>query len=666
MKPISSRKINIAVKGLVSLSLICGGEAFVVSAAQQTTVNKTVNKKKQTDTSSQKKKGGTSSKSTSANGGKTSASPKSKNNSATTKTTSNASKGASSKSTPAKGKATKGGVGQKNTSTATKSGSRKTAGKGGATETSADVRKRQEATRQEIKQTEQQIRENEQKVKSGLNELGKIQDEIGASKSKIATTSTQITKLTGEIAGLENGIAANEKELQRLRDEYLKAVKKMRLARGGNSALSFVFASENFSQALRRMRYLRQFSEWKERQSGVIDSTTHKLKSQREDLAKIKIQQDEVLKAQKRDQALLEEQFAKQDAIVAGLRQNGTALKSHLSKKQAEANQLNSRIAALIAEEQRKAEEARKAAEEKARKAAEEKARREAEERRLAEAKAAADKAAEEKRLAEKAAQEKLLADNAAKEKAANDKKAALEKKAKENAAKEIAAKEKAAAEKAAKDKAVADKAAKEKALADKAAKEKAAKDKESGQSFANARRRAPRNGQNTVAAVSKVESGGNTTSSSASSKSTAKSTGKSAGDFLAMKGSLPRPVSGAFRVTSRFGRQSLPDLPDIVYDNPGIDAEVASGASASAVFGGKVSGVYMIPGYNTVVIVNHGSYYTVYGNISSPSVKVGDAVNTGQKLGVLAPDEDNSGHSSIHFEVWRNREKLNPLEWIH
>lgn len=102
-----------------------------------------------------------------------------------------------------------------------------------------------------------------------------------------------------------------------------------------------------------------------------------------------------------------------------------------------------------------------------------------------------------------------------------------------------------------------------------------------------------------------------------------------------------------------------------MVYDNPGIDAEVSAGASALAVFSGKVSGVYMLPGYNTVVIVNHGNYYTVYGNIASPAVKVGQQVKAGQGLGSLAPDEDDRSRSSIHFEVWRNREKLNPLDWI-
>ena len=149
------------------------------------------------------------------------------------------------------------------------------------------------------------------------------------------------------------------------------------------------------------------------------------------------------------------------------------------------------------------------------------------------------------------------------------------------------------------------------------------------------------------------------------STKEQTQSSAPAAMDFAQMKGSLPMPVSGTFKVTSRFGQQNLPDLPDVVYDNPGIDARVSPGANALAVFNGKVSGVYMLPGYNNVIIVNHGSYYTVYGNISAPAVKVGDNVRAGQGLGKLAPDEDDNSHSSIHFEVWKNREKLNPLEWI-
>ncbi len=76
-------------------------------------------------------------------------------------------------------------------------------------------------------------------------------------------------------------------------------------------------------------------------------------------------------------------------------------------------------------------------------------------------------------------------------------------------------------------------------------------------------------------------------------------------------------PYQVRSRLQAVSGRHSLPELPDVMYDNPGIDAEVTAGSVAQAVYAGKVSGVYMIPGFSTVVIVSHGNYYTVYGNLS-------------------------------------------------
>lgn len=489
-------------------------------------------------------------------------------------------------------------------------------------ETSSDVKRRAAATQKEIKLTEEQIKENDRSVRKGLNELGKLETEIATSKVRIKETSGRINYLTGKIDSLESDIASNEKELLKLRTEYLKAVKKMRVARKNNSDLAFIFASENFSQALRRMRYLRQFSSWKDRQSAAIGGKTKELKTQKELLAQTRTQQSEALRRQKSDEQTLRQQHTRQDAIVAELRKNGAALKTHLGKKQAEANQLRNRIAALIVEEERRA------AEERARKEAE----RKAEEERLAREQAERERIQRE----ESERQARLLAES-----------------------KEAGEKPGKKAEKS-KDVAKAEKEAEKRA--EKARKKEEKKSKDSGKksdskvtdkNYADARKRRPRSQRS------------GQTSGSGSLASANLKTSTSAGNFAAMKGSLPKPASGSFKVVSRFGRQSLPNLPDVVYDNPGIDAEVSSGSSALAVYNGKVSGVYMLPGYHTVVIVNHGNYYTVYGNIVSPAVKVGDQVRAGQGLGQLAPDEEDSSRSSIHFEVWRNREKLNPLEWI-
>lgn len=430
--------------------------------------------------------------------------------------------------------------------------------------TSAEAKRQKEATEKEIKLTEQQIKENDLKVKNGLAELGIIQGDIEETKGKIGELTIKLNGINKNINSLEVNISKNEKDLQSLREEYLKAVKKMRVTRKNQSDLAFIFSSGSFNQAFRRVRYLKEFSKWKDHKSGEIQSKIIDLQNEKDALAKARQEEQSTLALQQKSQTQLESQYKRQEEVLEDLKKNGKALTAHLKRKQHEANELNNRISKLIAEEQRKAELERQAQLEKER----------------------------QERLAREAQEQEM---------------ARLELEKQQNESGE---------------------------------KEKEKKPKDNNSEYAEARKRTPRNGSQTP-------------------------TQPNGGNFSAMKGSLPSPSSGSIKITSRFGRQSLPDLPDVVYDNPGIDAETEAGSFAKAVFSGKVSGVYLLPGYNTVVIVSHGDYYTVYGNIQSPSVKVGDQVSAGQPLGKLAPDEDDSSHSSIHFEVWKNRDKLNPLDWL-
>ena len=528
---------------------------------------------------------------------------------------------------------------KKATATATTK-SRSSAKSGKKKETAADVRRRQEATQKEIRLTQQQIKENDIAVKKSLNELGKLEGDINESKRKVAEAGSKVNALQKQITGLQAQIADGEKSLAGLRAEYLKAVRKMRARRREKSMLAFIFSSESFNEAMRRMRYLKQFSEWRERQTKEISAKVTLLKKQSEQLAQTKTMHDRALASQVKARNDLQAQYVRQDAIVVELKKNGQALNSHLAKKQAEVNVLKGRVAALIAEEQRKAE-------------AERKAREQAEAERVAREKAEAERLAREERE-----RERLIAENAAKEKEEKETPAGSSEKRENVRKKENPVKKKDTPRKEAESK---PSVTKKRQPAPKP-KQSGTKKKENEVTYADARRRRPKSAKSSPSATA-----GKSTSSSASnagSASSAPAPSKSGG-FESMKGSLPRPVAGSFKVTSRFGKHSLPDLPDVTYDNPGIDAEVSAGAAAQAVYGGKVSGVYMIPGYSTVVIVSHGGYYTVYGNIASASVKVGDVVKQGQSLGRLAPDEENPSHSLIHFEVWKNRDKMDPLGWI-
>lgn len=474
---------------------------------------------------------------------------------------------------------------------------------------SAEAKRLQEATQREIQQTKEKLRLNEQEIKTGLSDLNRLSSEISTGRTKVEGLQKKVTSLNQEIIHLGDEISKNEDELKLMREEYLKAIKKMRLTKKNQSTLAFIFASENFNQAMRRIRYMRQFSEWKARKSADIDNKIEQLGNERSKLAKTKESQTVALGQLTKSQQQLEENHRKQEELVATLRRNGDALQAHLVAKQNEANRLKETISALIAQEQAKAE-------------AERKAREKAEAERIAREKAEAERRAAEKAAAEKAAAEK----------------AAAEKAKAENKDKESQNKDK-------------DKSQKKKEY--KKNSEKSSRNKQDRKDIREERIQQPSKVEETTITEipKKVEKAAVNTASSI--------------DFSSLRGKLPRPVDGSWRITNPFGRHSMPEMPEIVYDNPGIDAEVAKGTTVKSVCGGKVSGVYKLAGYGTVVIVNHGDYYTVYGNLSSANVTVGTQVSGGHALGTAGADPDDHRRGSVHFEVWKGREKQNPSSWL-
>ena len=136
-------------------------------------------------------------------------------------------------------------------------------------------------------------------------------------------------------------------------------------------------------------------------------------------------------------------------------------------------------------------------------------------------------------------------------------------------------------------------------------------------------------------------------------------------GSFEANRGRLLFPVAGSYSVVGSFGRTSHHNVSSAQVNNSGIDIAAPRGAKARAVFQGTVSSIFYMPGYDNIVIIRHGRYLTVYAGIRSLSVKKGSNVDTGTVIGSIGPDADDPQRCMLHFEVRREREKLNPLEWV-
>lgn len=131
------------------------------------------------------------------------------------------------------------------------------------------------------------------------------------------------------------------------------------------------------------------------------------------------------------------------------------------------------------------------------------------------------------------------------------------------------------------------------------------------------------------------------------------------AGDFAKSKGQLPWPVERGV-ITRHFGTQTHPTTKSVEITNNGIDISTDAQTDILAIFAGEVVGVQYVPGYKNTLILQHGPYYTVYSNMDEAYVKRGEVVNHGQPLGRMG-DSD----AELHFEIWREKQKLNPIHWI-
>lgn len=135
------------------------------------------------------------------------------------------------------------------------------------------------------------------------------------------------------------------------------------------------------------------------------------------------------------------------------------------------------------------------------------------------------------------------------------------------------------------------------------------------------------------------------------------------AGGFAKNRGRLPWPVTGI--ITGHFGIHNHPVLKSVQVNNKGIYIQTEKNTDACSIYDGEVTQVFSIPGNNNAIIIKHGIYRTVYANLTSTYVKIGDKVKTKQRLGKVYIDEENNNKTEIYFMLYKDSDLQNPESWL-
>ncbi len=132
--------------------------------------------------------------------------------------------------------------------------------------------------------------------------------------------------------------------------------------------------------------------------------------------------------------------------------------------------------------------------------------------------------------------------------------------------------------------------------------------------------------------------------------------------DIRSFQGALPWPVGG--KVVEHFGRQRDPHFSTLTNNN-GLKIAAAPGVPVRAVFQGTVLFSQWFKGYGNLIILDHGNrVFSLYGNVKSSNVAVGERVAAGQMIAGVGESED-SPPGFLYFEIRQDNRPEDPQKWL-
>ncbi|MGV8914149.1 MAG: peptidoglycan DD-metalloendopeptidase family protein [Kaistella sp.] len=485
------------------------------------------------------------------------------------------------------------------------------------------------------------LAKTQQQSKLSVAYLNDVNKKIQLREKVYTNTQKEKRLIEDDIYLRQLEINRQNRELAVLRKNYAEVLVKAYKNKGVQNKVTFILSSKNLGEALRRVQYLKDYSDYQDKKAAEISDAARKLLQNVTLKQKSVKDKETILSNQQKDLLTIAAEKKQKEFLLQEFKKNEAQLTVELKQKQTESKKLEGQIRSIIAEEIKiaKANEAArlKVEAEKIRlakiAAEREKARIDAENRVKMEA-----LALEKRKADEEARKLKEIADRKAAEEAEKAKIAAAADSKKTEDSKRAADAERAEDRRAsaAKDAAIA--AANAKAAAERAATARAAE--------ANLTKK---NDDEKKAAETKAMTNYGVSSAVGN-------------NFASNRGKLGMPAYGT--ITHRFGRQPHPVFKNIIEENNGIKIAVSKGTVAKCVAPGTVSRVVASGDGSKMVFVKHGDYFTIYANLANTMVSANQQVSAGSSIGAVGADFD--GTYTLDFQIWFGTNPVDPLSWIN
>lgn len=228
--------------------------------------------------------------------------------------------------------------------------------------TKDQLEKQRAELRKEIQATEKALIETQRTTKVNVGQLSLINRKLNLQDNVIRNISGEIQKLGDNIYLSQLEINKIKRILDTLKIEYAKSMVYAYKNRSNYDFLNFIFAANNFNDAIKRIAYLKSYRNYREMQAENILKTQALLEDKIEKLSGMKAQKKDVLDEKDKELEKLQKQKEEKASIVNQLKGRQKELSAQVRDKRRQDVKLKNAITAMIRREieRAKAEAARK------------------------------------------------------------------------------------------------------------------------------------------------------------------------------------------------------------------------------------------------------------------------------------------------------------------
>jgi len=204
--------------------------------------------------------------------------------------------------------------------------------------------------KKEIKQINSILFNNIKTRKSALTQVEDLQVKLNVRLELLKGTNEQANLLTTRISINERNISTNRLELRNLKDEYANLIQKSYESKSLQNRLMFLFSSESFLQAYKRVQYLKQYASYRRKQGKAIANKTKLLQELNQTLNNEKAEKILLIGENRLVQQQIEKDAQDQKSLIKTLERKQTSLASQISKKEKQQKAIDREINRLIRE----------------------------------------------------------------------------------------------------------------------------------------------------------------------------------------------------------------------------------------------------------------------------------------------------------------------------